>query len=215
MRLLAIGNNVSALGAFLMLTQGIPRRKVHRLILISSCACLIILLMFMLFGTQILDFFGISVSAFQITGGLVLGRVGLDMLKTDSSSPSTEKDAPSAASSETLRSDVRFYSAAVVPIGIPLTVGAGTLSAVVLFAETASSRDAWLNLLVAIVCLVLVNYCIFRFSSRIMAWCGAMGVDIFIKLMGLLTLAIGVQFVAQGLGAFYIKFNQPSLSLLR
>ena len=61
-----------------MLTQGIPRRKVHRLILISSFACLVILVLFMLVGTRILDFFGISVDAFQIAGGLVLGRVGLD-----------------------------------------------------------------------------------------------------------------------------------------
>ena len=111
-------------------------------------------------------------------------------------------------------SDAKFYSAAVVPIGIPLTVGAGTLSAVVLFAETATSRGASLNLLVAIVSLVIVNYCIFRFSSRIMAWLGAMGVDIFIKLMGLFTLAIGVQFLAQGVGTFYIKLHEPSLSLL-
>ena len=214
MRLLAIGNNVSALGAFLMLTQGISSRKVHRLILISSLSCLIILVLFMLVGTRILDFFGISVDAFQIAGGLVLGRVGLDMLQTSSGKATTDSSSSGAISPEAPLNDAQFYSAAVVPIGIPLTVGAGTLSAVVLFAETASSRGASLNLLVAIVSLVIVNCFIFRFSSRIMAWLGSMGVDIFIKLMGLFTLAIGVQFLAQGVGTFYIKLHETSLSLL-
>ena len=168
----------------------------------------------MLVGTRILDFFGISVDAFQIAGGLVLGRVGLDMLQTNSANTTADRASPGASISEAPLSDAEFYSAAVVPIGIPLTVGAGTLSAVVLFAEAASSSGASLNLLVAIVSLVIVNYCIFRFSSRIMAWLGAMGVDIFIKLMGLFTLAIGVQFLAQGVGTFYIKLHEPSLSLL-
>ena len=46
--LLAIGNNISALGAFLLHTQGMPRAKVKRLILMSSLACFITLVLFML-----------------------------------------------------------------------------------------------------------------------------------------------------------------------
>ena len=103
----------------------------------------------------------------------------------------------------------------MVPIGIPLTIGAGTLSAVVLFAETASRSGSLLNLLMAIVLLVIVNYGIFRFSSRIMAWLGAVGVSIFIKLMGLFTLAIGVEFLAQGAGTIYLNLRDAALLSLR
>ena len=211
--LLAIGNNVSALGAFLLHTQGMPRTKVKRLILMSSLACLITLVLFMLVGTRILDFFGISVSAFQIAGGLLLGGVGLEMMNSRSPLPTgVAASAPKPPESDL--SDAQFYSAAVVPIGIPLTIGAGTLSAVVLFAETAARTGTLLNLLAAIVILVLVNTAIFRFSSRIMAWLGAVGVTIFIKLMGLFTLAIGVEFLTKGLGAIYLNLRNVALTSL-
>ena len=211
--LLAIGNNVSALGAFLLHTQGMPRAKVKRLILMSSLACLITLLLFMVVGTRILDFFGISVSAFQIAGGLLLGGVGLEMMNSRSPLP-TSAAVSTANPPDPCLSDAQFYSAAVVPIGIPLTVGAGTLSAVVLFAETAHRSNTLLNLLAAIVILVLLNTIIFSFSSRIMAWFGAVGVTIFIKLMGLLTLAIGVEFLANGVGAIYLNLRNAAMSSL-
>ena len=211
--LLAIGNNVSALGAFLLHTQGMPRTKVKRLILMSSLACLITLVLFMLVGTRILDFFGISVSAFQIAGGLLLGGVGLEMMNSRSPLPADVEPSASSSPKPNL-SDAQFYSAAVVPIGIPLTIGAGTLSAVVLFAETAYRNGTLLNLLAAIVILVLVNTAIFRFSSRIMAWLGEVGVTIFIKLMGLFTLAIGVEFLTKGLGAIYLNLRDGTLASL-
>ena len=111
--LLAIGNNVSALGAFLLHTQGMPRAKVKRLILMSSLACLITLVLFMVVGTRILDFFGISVSAFQIAGGLLLGGVGLEMMNSRSPLP-TAAAASAASPPEPDLSDAQFYSAAVV-----------------------------------------------------------------------------------------------------
>ena len=54
--LLAIGNNVSAIGAFLAQTHGLPRAKVKRMILITSGACLAMLVLFMLVGTAVLRF---------------------------------------------------------------------------------------------------------------------------------------------------------------
>ncbi|WP_170953492.1 MarC family protein [Synechococcus sp. UW179A] len=212
-RLLAIGNSVSALGAFLMLTQGIPRKKVNHLILISSIACLVTLILFLLVGTRILDFFGISVGAFQITGGLILGRIGLGMLDSKSDSTSDQNDNDVKNQKQDL-SDTEFYSAAVVPLAIPLTVGGATLSAVVLFADTAARTGTFFDLLAAIIVLVVVNYLIFRFSSKIMTLLGSMGMEIFIKVMGLFMLSIGIQFLAQGIGYFYLKYRDVSVAVL-
>jgi multiple antibiotic resistance protein len=208
--LLAIGNNVSALGAFLNETQGLPRSKVRRLILVTSAACLGMLLLFMLVGTALLDFFGISISAFQIAGGLLLGGVGLDMMKARSPQPTTREsalDGTEAGQHNKPVSDAQLYATAVVPIAIPLTVGAGTFSAVILFAGLAQQSGTSLDLLAAITGLVLVNYLVFTFSARIVRWAGEVGLSVFIKIMGLFTLSIGVEFIVRGLSTIYQRLH--------
>ena len=205
--LLAIGNNVSALGAFLMQTKDLPRAKVRRLILVTSGACLGMLLLFMLVGTAVLDFFGISISAFQIAGGLLLGGVGLDMMKARQPNDVPLKAVDHTQTLSPQPNDAQLYSTAVVPIAIPLTVGAGTFSAVILFADLANRSGNGLNLFVAIVGLVLLNYLVFFFSARIVKFAGDVGLSVFIKIMGLFTLSIGVEFIVRGLSAIYLHLR--------
>ena len=104
-------------------------------------------------------------------------------------------------------SDAQLYASAVVPIAIPLTVGAGTFSAVILFANLADQATAKLNLLAAIAALVLVNHLVFSFSTRIVRFAGEAGLSIFTKIMGLFTLAIGVEFILRGLGTVYRQLH--------
>ena len=195
--LLAIGNNISALGAFLAASEGMTPRRLNQMILITSGACLAFLLLFMLTGRAVLAFFGISISSFEIAGGLLLGRVGLQMLASSGPAPAASeaiKVAPLSSGGHHA-----LLSEAVVPIGIPLTVGAGTFSAVVLFAAGAARNGTSLSLLAAIVALVLINAVVFRFASTVMRRVGRLGLTLFIRIMGLFTLAIGVEFVLHGL----------------
>jgi multiple antibiotic resistance protein len=64
--LLAIGNNVSALGAFLRLTRELPRTKVRKMVAVTSAACFGMLLIFMFVGGAAFDFFGISIAPFRL-----------------------------------------------------------------------------------------------------------------------------------------------------
>ncbi len=205
--LLAIGNNVSALGVFLSHTKGLPHAKVRRIILITSGACLGMLLMFMLVGPAILDFFGISISSFQIAGGLLLGGVGLDMMNTRQTDDVDLKAVDPSRALHRSGDDAHLYASAVVPIAIPLTVGAGTFSAVILFADLAERSGASINLFAAIVALVLVNHLVFNFSVRIVRYAGEVGLSVFTKIMGLFTLAIGVEFIVRGLSTIYRQLH--------
>ena len=211
--LLAIGNNVSAIGAFLAHTRGLPPHKVKRIILVTSGACLAMLLLFLLVGTAVLDFFGISISAFQIAGGLLLGGLGFDMMKSrqpgDIDVKAVDANAVDGnAVPARLSSDANLYATAVVPIAIPLTVGAGTFSAVILFADLAHRSGSVLALTGAVGALVAVNYVVFSFSSRIVRFAGEVGLSVFTKIMGLFTLAIGVEFILRGLTTVYRQLHQ-------
>ena len=192
--LLAIGNNVSSLGAYLALTHGMARRRIWSVIILTSGVCLAFLLIFMVVGTAVLKFFGISISSFQIAGGLLLGGVGLEMMRAANRAPA----APLADERPELDDFKAALSNAVVPIAIPLTVGAGTASAVVLFANAAIRNGSSGSLLAAILALVLINAVVFRFANTVMRRVGSLALTIFTKIMGLFTLAIGVEFVVQG-----------------
>lgn len=210
--LLAIGNNVSAIGAFLAHTRGLPRSKVKRIILVTSGACLAMLLLFQVMGTAVLGFFGISISSFQIAGGLLLGGLGFEMIKSRQPDDVDVKgvDVKGVAADSVLvhgADDPHLYATAVVPIAIPLTVGAGTFSAVILFADLAHRSGSVPALTAAILALVAVNYVVFSFSTRIVRFAGEVGLSVFTKIMGLFTLAIGVEFILRGLGSVYLKLH--------
>jgi multiple antibiotic resistance protein len=192
--LLAIGNNVSSLGAYLAQTQGMAKRRIWHVILLTTFVCFVFLVVFMLFGTAVLNFFGISISSFEIAGGLLLGGVGMEMMAAANLGPAAHKtvDLPEQDDFHTALSN------AVVPIGIPLTVGAGTASAVVLFANSAARSGSSGSLLAAILTLVLINAAVFRFANTVMRRVGPLALTIFTKIMGLFTLSIGVEFVVHG-----------------
>jgi multiple antibiotic resistance protein len=205
--LLAIGNNIPALGAFLAQTQGMPRRQVWRVILSTSAVCLIALLLFMGCGLAVLRVFGITISSFQIAGGLLLGLLGLEMMGQGRAAPTGE--IPAASEAQVAGAFHRVLTNAVVPIGIPLTVGAGTFSAVVLFANTAARNGTSDSLLIAILALVLINALVFRFAGTVMHRLGSLGLMIFTRIMGLFTLAIGVEFVVRGLSSVVADLMTP------
>jgi len=165
----------------------------------TSFVYLIFLVMFMLGGTAVLGFFGISISSFEIAGGLLLGCVGMEMMGSASPGPAAHKSVDLPEQNQ----DNTDLSNAVVPIAIPLTVGAGTASAVVLFANAASRNGSSSDLLAAIVTLVLINALVFRFANTVMRRVGPLALTIFTKIMGLFTLAIGVEFVVHGVTTIY------------
>lgn len=201
--LLAIGNNISAIGAFLIQTKGLPRAQVQRMIAITSTASLLMLLLFMQFGTTVLGFFGISISSFQIAGGILLGGVGLDMMNARLSNDVDIKAVDSSLVDRQSLDKAQLYASAVVPIAIPLTVGAGTFSAVILFADLGARTGSQSSLFCAILALVGLNYLVFQFSARIVRFVGELGLSVFTKIMGLFTLAIGVEFIIRGLTNIY------------
>ena len=95
----------------------------------------------------------------------------------------------------------------MVAIALPLTVGAGTFSAVILFSDQAQSSGKMPALVMAIGALVVVNFVVFSFSARIIRLVGDLGLSVFTKVMGLFSLAIGVEFILRGLSTVYRQLN--------
>lgn len=191
--LYAVANNIAALPLHMNLCKGLDTTGQHRLCGVATSASLATMAISMVIGAAVLDFFGISIAAFRIAGGLLLVSSGLKMLNS------------SCDESLKLRganlSDV--IPMAVVPIAIPLTTGAGTISTIILFAEGAHTAVELAKIGVAAVCVSTFNYLTFFFSPAIIRVLGHTGMDIFTKVFGIITLALGLQFILTGLSSAF------------
>lgn len=195
--IVAVANNIPAVAPFLQLVAGMKPSEVRRVTLISSFGAFVVMVVSMLAGSAVLEFFGITISAFQIAGGILLGGAGLSMLHSKSISFAGKEV---EAGSDDFSSKV---SQAIVPIAIPLTAGAGTISTITLFSASAKTSQTELELFAAICVMSLVIFLIFHYALPLVKVLGNTGMNVMIKVMGLFTLAIGVQFIIAGVSTVY------------
>lgn len=192
--LIAVANNIPAIPLYLALCKGFSAREQHRLCVIATLTSLVTMLVAMFTGLTILNFFDISIDAFRMAGGLLLLNTGLTMMKGSQSAAVLTEES----------NFTKAISTVVIPISIPLTTGAGTMSTVILFTENLHrSETLAFKLLAAILCMTLLIYVSFRYSTSILRYLGDTGMDVLSKVFGLITLALGIQFIVSGIkGAF-------------
>jgi multiple antibiotic resistance protein len=191
--LFAVANNIPAVPLYLNLINGRTEKEQHRICGTATFTSLLLMLMSMFTGIAVLNFFQISIPAFRIAGGLLLLHAGFGMMNTVQKS--LEKSEQSFS---------KIISTAIIPIAIPLTTGAGTMSTIIIFAESAHDKPyLHFELMGAIAVMTVIIYMSFYFSPKIIRFLGATGLDVITKIFGLITLAIGIQFIITGIsGAF-------------
>jgi multiple antibiotic resistance protein len=183
---------------FLALSSGVGPGQARAL---AGRACLfafVILTFFVALGRLVLAFFGISLPAFQIAGGLVLFRIAFDMMegrghfnRLDTSSSLAPGD---------------YRDIALIPLAMPLLSGPGAISTVLVLTSRSQNLldDA---LLVGVVALImLLCYILFTSAARIMGVLKESGLRLLTRLMGLILAALAVEFVISG-----VKTAFPSL----
>ncbi len=194
--LFAVANNIPAIPIYLNLIQGLSPAERNKICNVASLAAFLTMIISMVTGMGILSFFGISVSAFRIAGGLLLLATGFSMMNS-------VKKSIKEAGANTLAKSI---STAIIPIAIPLTTGAGTMSTVILFTQDMNHfQYLELKLLSAIVVMSVINYLAFRYAPKLVNLVGPTGMDVMTKIFGLITIALGVQFILTGLGGAFPK----------
>jgi MarC family membrane protein len=189
--LLAVANNIAAIPLYLALVEGLTRREHLKLCNIATLTSFLTMVISMFTGIAILNFFEISLPAFRIAGGLLLLRTGISMMGAD------REKSESAIES---RNFSKIISTAVIPIAIPLTTGPGTISTIILFASTIThNMIKHLLLFAAILIMTVVIWLSFRYAPIIEKVFGSTGLGVLTKIFGLITLALGVQFILTGI----------------
>ena len=165
------------------------------------CGFAVVFLGFFFFtGLGLLQFFGISLAAFRIAGGILLLLLGLDMAREDFLKIFADADAVTDAK------DVRGYAKRrfkrlIVPFAIPLMIGPGAISAIIINAGEAQKLGAagTAASLTAMVAACLVTFLCFAATGPISRILGDVGMAIVVRVLGLILCALAIQFILIGL----------------
>jgi multiple antibiotic resistance protein len=193
--LLAIVNPISSAVLFASMAGRFDSVIQRRMANQSAFAVLIILLVCAWIGGPLLQVLGISVPMLQSAGGLILLLYGIRMVTVDEL-----KLTPAEQVSADEVPEEQWKALAVVPLAIPGTVGAGTITTVVIAATTNSSlRDL---AIITGVCIgtALVMWLTFRSAGPIARRLGPIGLNIVTRVMGILVTATAFGMLARGLG---------------
>jgi multiple antibiotic resistance protein len=143
-------------------------------------------------GQYIFRMFGITLPAFEIAGGIILLLIGLDMLEAKRS-PTQESSEESAAAA--LKED-----AGIVPLGIPMLAGPGAITSVmVLVGQAEGEWQKMAAILASIFITAAICYLVLGNSDRVARALGETGVRILVRIMGLLLVALAVQYFVNGM----------------
>jgi multiple antibiotic resistance protein len=196
--LFSVINPISAAPVFVAMTGGRSGADRRRAALRASGAAAAVLALFALAGGAIFSFFGITVPAFQIAGGLLFTAMGLRTLQAG------REDVPG--------DDEGHADPSIVPLGIPLIAGPGAISTVMVLVGQAAHSGHRLALAGAITANILLTLAILLLAPAIVAGLGRTGQLIVSKIMGLLTAVIGVQFILNGSSTVLLGLLEKSRS---
>jgi multiple antibiotic resistance protein len=187
--LLPIINPFSTAPMFLAITEGDTDDERNEQARKAVLYMIAILITFLLAGTFIMKFFGLSLPGLRIAGGILVAGVGMRMLYPKDEPEETNVERNAARQ----KADVSF-----TPLAMPSLAGPGAISVTI---GLASLADAWWNYIAIVAGILIVAIVVFitlRLSTRMVGYLGVTGLNAMTKIMGFLILCVGVQFVVNG-----------------
>lgn len=188
--LFTILNPFGNMAIYLGITAGINTAENCKIALKMCVTIFCILILSIWIGAALLNFFGISIMAFRIAGGLVISLIALRILGYLSEGHNTSPNSDSSASS----------GIAIVPLAIPIVAGPGAIVTTI-----SHSRhyfpDITHKVIASVTCFIVVSiiFIFFLFVPKIANSLGQDKIDIISKIMGLLLLGIGVEMIIEAL----------------
>jgi len=201
--LVALLNPIYGIPIFLGMTEGYSAAERRRTASVIALTVLVAAIVATLIGEEILRFFGISVPAFQIAGGIIVLGIGLSMLKDDAP---TEGDSKAAAAGRERRKNI-----AVVPLSIPLTIGPGTFATIILFTHLLDDGSEIVTMLPVVVAVCLTVWLGLLFAHPISQFLGETMISVITRLMAIILAAVAVEMIITG-AVQAIQMHYPNLA---
>ena len=206
----ALLNPLGVLPIFIGRTAREDRRVQHLVALFISLTMLALLLIFLFVGESIIQFLGVSMDAFRIAGGILLLLMGLKIVAGDEGDPGAQLTKVAVGVNDLKEAETVFQKI-VIPMAMPLLVGPGVIANLILYAAKDKAEHDGGALVLGTFLLSVVVLAIFLAGRWLKAVLGPIGLNILMRVMGLMVAAMGVQFMVTGVSQIFITQLAPAI----
>jgi multiple antibiotic resistance protein len=200
--LFAMVNPLAAMPVFLSLTAGTTPKAQRAMAIQAAIAAVVACFAIAIAGKFVLGLFGIGIDSFRIAGGILLFTIALTMI-------SGARHTSSAGTERERASQENIDNPAIYPFTIPMTVGPGTITTLIIFSEQAATSPVKMGLFASVVLIVigllLAALLVAPLLDRMVSQTAR---TVSIRIMGIILAALAVEFVITGLrGSGLIALN--------
>jgi multiple antibiotic resistance protein len=186
----SIVDPIAIVPIYLALVGRDPPAEQRKIATRAVLAASIVLFVFAATGTMIFRFFGITMPAFKVAGGVLLATMALEMMRA--------KQSPVKATPEETSDAMGKDDVAITPIGIPLLSGPGAIANTIVWSSRAIAAEEKVALYASIGLVMILTLLSLTFGSRLVRLLGQTGINVVTRIMGLILAATAAQFVIDG-----------------
>ena len=191
----ALMNPLAAVPIFLGLTADIDPEVRRRIPLKTAVSAFVIMVVAFIAGETILLMFSVSIPALRIAGGIVILSMGWSMLQARTSR--------TRQTAEEAEEGVCRSSIAIIPMAMPVTAGPGAISLMVVAASYPNPIEGRIAIIIAVLLVCVLLWLFLKTATGISKIFGKTGMNVVTRMMGLLMLGVGVEFMARGIGEMF------------
>lgn len=195
-------NPLGTMPVFLTMTQGMTERERRSVVSRATLVAFITIMVFTFAGQFLFKFFGISTNGFRIAGGVIIFKIGYDMLQARYT-PMKLKD-----------EEIKTYAddISITPLGIPMLCGPGAIANAIVLMQDANTFAMKGVLIGMIAFIYLLTFFILRASTRLVNVLGETGNNVMMRLMGLILMVIAVECFVGGAKPILVDILKEGLS---
>lgn len=188
--LFSVINPLGTVPVFVGLTsdESIPER--NKTSLLTTINVIVILIISFFAGTFLLKFFGISLNALRIAGGMIIVTSGFALL---TGTFSKHKGMKNKRVQKDLDKREKF---SLTPLAIPMLAGPGSISLLITFNQKYQTTTSILYVILAVLAVGLATFLILRSSHYISKLLGASGINAISRIVGFIVISIGVEYIS-------------------
>lgn len=193
-------NPLGTMPVFLTMTKGLDESERQHIIKRATIISFIILISFTFCGQFLFKFFGISTNGFRIAAGIIILKIGYDMLQARYTNTKLKDE------------EIKTYAndISITPLSIPMLCGLGAIANGIILMDDAHTWELKITLVVVIAIVYLLTYIILRLSTRLVSVIGETGNNVMMRLMGLILMVIAVECFVGGMKPILIDIIQSS-----